>query len=107
MAILDHGGKVREGAAELLGKENDVQIAKIAWLSWKDTGKAYGSMVIYVTRNHEAKRLLQGQYFHIAGESAYTRTFEPRISPTLCYRCQGLGHRAFTCTKPQICAKCA
>jgi hypothetical protein len=106
-AILDHEGKVREGAAEALGKENGVQIAKLAWLSRKDTGKAYGSMVIYLTRNDEAKRLLQNQYFHVSGESAYTRTFEPRTGPIICYRCQGIGHRAFACTKPQVCARCA
>lgn len=30
IAILDHEGVVREGAAEALGKENGVQIAKLA-----------------------------------------------------------------------------
>lgn len=28
-------------------------------------GKAYGSMVVYVTKGSEAMRLLQGQYFHV------------------------------------------
>ena len=44
--ILDQGDKVLPAAAEVLGKENDVHIAKIGWLSRKDTGKAYGSMVV-------------------------------------------------------------
>ncbi len=90
---------VLPGATEILGKENDVHIAKIAWLSRKDIGKAYGSMVVYVTKGSEAARLLQDQYFHFAGESAYTRPFEPRYRPQQCYRCQELGHKAFTCTK--------
>ncbi|EAQ85264.1 predicted protein [Chaetomium globosum CBS 148.51] len=30
--------------------ENNVNIAKIAWLSRKDTSKAYGSIVVYVTK---------------------------------------------------------
>lgn len=107
IAILDQEGKVLPGAAEVLGKENDVHIAKIAWLSRKDTGKAYGSMVVYVTKGSEAARLLQGQYFHVAGESAYTRVFEPRYSPLKCYRCQEIGHKAYSCAQPQICAKCA
>lgn len=106
-AILDQEGKVLPGAAEILGKENDVRIAKLAWLSRKDTGKAYGSMVVYVTKGSEAARLLQDQYFHIAGESAYTQVFEPRYGPKQCYRCQELGHKAFSCMKPQVCAKCA
>jgi hypothetical protein len=105
--ILDQDGKVLPGAAEVLGKENDVHIAKIGWLSRKDTGKAYGSMVVYVTKGSEAARLLQDQYFHVAGESAYTRVFEPRHGPQKCYRCQEIGHKAYSCTQPQVCARCA
>lgn len=106
-AILDQDGKALPGVTETLGKENDVHIAKIAWLSRKDIGKAYGSMVVYVTKGSEASRLLQGQYFHVAGESAYTRVFEPRHGPLQCYKCQEVGHKAFSCTKPQVCARCA
>jgi hypothetical protein len=106
-AVLDEEGNVLPGAAEVLGKENDVNIAKIAWLSRKDTGKAYGSMVIYVTKGSEAVRLLQEQFFHVAGESAYTRIFEYRVGPTQCYNCQVIGHKAYACIKAQICAKCA
>ncbi|KFZ20543.1 hypothetical protein V501_00075 [Pseudogymnoascus sp. VKM F-4519 (FW-2642)] len=94
-AILDHDGKILPGAADALGKEN-VQIAKLSWLSRKDTGKAYGSMMVYVTKGSEAVRLLQDQYFHVAGESAYTRIFEPRYGPQQCYRCQELGHKAYS-----------
>jgi hypothetical protein len=86
-AVLDQEGNVLPRAAEVLGKENEVQIAKIGWLSRKDTGKAYGSMVVYVTKGSEAARLLQDQYFNVRGESAYTRVFEPRYSPQRCYRC--------------------
>ncbi|EAQ84331.1 predicted protein [Chaetomium globosum CBS 148.51] len=46
-AVLDADGNVLPGAMEALGAENDVNIAKIAWLSRKDTGKAYGLMVVY------------------------------------------------------------
>jgi hypothetical protein len=105
--ILDQDGRIRPEAAEILGKENDVSIAKVAWLSRKDTGRAYGSMVVYVTKASDAVRLLQGQYFHVDGESAYTRIYEPQSGPTQCYRCQELGHKAFSCTKLQRCAKCS
>ena len=52
--ILDQDRKVLPSAAEVLGKENDVYIAKIRWLSRKDIGKAYSLMVIYVTKGSEA-----------------------------------------------------
>jgi hypothetical protein len=106
-AVLDADGNVLPGAMEALGTENDVNIAKIAWLSRKDTGKAYGSMVVYVTKGSEARRLLDGHYFHLAGESAYTTMFTPREGPTQCYRCQEIGHKAFACKKPQICGRCS
>ena len=41
----------------------------MTWLSKKD-------MVVYVTKDSDVVRLMQGQYFHIAGESAYTSVYE-------------------------------
>lgn len=106
-AALDAGGDILPGAAEALGTENEVNIAKIAWLSRKDSGKAYRSMVIYVTKSSEAKRLLDGQYFHLAGESAYRTMFVRQEGPIQCYNCAEVGHKAFACKKPQTCGKCA
>jgi hypothetical protein len=105
--VLDADGNILPGAVEALGAENGVRIAKIAWLSKKDAGKAYGSMAVYLTKNSEAKRLLDNQYFHLAGESAYTSVFSPREGPTQCYNCQEIGHKAFACKKPQTCGRCA
>lgn len=106
--VLSADGSILPGAIEALSTENSVQIAKIAWLSNKDSGKAYGSMAIYVTKRGDAQKLLGGLYFDIAGESAYTHTFEPRAGPVQCYNCQELGgHKAFACKKPQVCGKCA
>ncbi|KJZ69511.1 hypothetical protein HIM_11108 [Hirsutella minnesotensis 3608] len=45
--VLSADGSILPGALEALSAENHVQIAKIAWLSNKVSGKAYGSMVIY------------------------------------------------------------
>jgi hypothetical protein len=106
-AILTVAGDLQPGVIEKLGKENEVKIAKLVWLSKKDSGKAYGSMVVYVSKGSEAVRLLQAQYFHVAGESAYTRVYEPRKRPDQCYRCQEIGHKAYSCNKAQRCAKCA
>nr|OQO30926.1 hypothetical protein B0A51_04153 [Rachicladosporium sp. CCFEE 5018] len=47
-AILTASGDICPGAMEALSKENEVKISKLVWLSRKDSGKAYGSMVVYV-----------------------------------------------------------
>src|SRR5271156_343478 len=75
----------------------------MAWLSKKDTSKAYGTTVIYVTRGSDAVRLVKGQYFDVEGESAYTRTYEPRTGPTQFYRCQAVGHKAFSYETTRVC----
>ena len=106
-AVLDEHGELRTGVVEMLEKENEVSIAKISWLSRKDVQKAYGSMVVYVTKRADAARLLEGQYFIVDGESAFTRVFEPRRGPMQCFRCLSLGHKAFSCTKEQVCSRCA
>jgi hypothetical protein len=77
-AVLDEFGELRTGIVEMPEKENEVRIAKLSWLSRKDLPKAYGSMVVYVTKRADAVRLLEGQYFNIDGESALTRVFEPK-----------------------------
>ncbi|KJZ69295.1 hypothetical protein HIM_11308 [Hirsutella minnesotensis 3608] len=101
-AILDGEGNILQGAAEALGAENNVTIGKITWLSNKETNKAYGSMVVYVTNKNDAKKLLDGKYFDLAGESACTNPFEPRKGPMQCFNCQEMGHKAFRCKKPQL-----
>ncbi|KAM4061930.1 hypothetical protein HRG_013448 [Hirsutella rhossiliensis] len=59
-AILDAEGNVLPGAIEALSAENRVTIGKISWLSKRESGKAYGSMVVYVTKKRDAERLLEG-----------------------------------------------
>ena len=107
LAVLDANGEIRSGAAEAFGQENETTVAKIAWLSKKESPKAYGSMVVYVTKGSDARRLLTEGFFHVAGESGYTGVFERRPCPEQCYNCQELGHKAFQCRKTQRCAKCA
>ncbi|KJZ71568.1 hypothetical protein HIM_09037 [Hirsutella minnesotensis 3608] len=95
------------GGDEALSAENRVTIGKISWLSKRESGKAYGSMVVYVTKKSDAERLLEGYYFDLAGESATTYVFEPRTGPLQCVNCQGIGHRAYSCKKQRTCGKCA
>ncbi|KAH8695165.1 hypothetical protein BGW36DRAFT_398467 [Talaromyces proteolyticus] len=49
-AVIDMDENILLGVTQVLRKENRVDIAKIYWLSKKDVNKAYGSMVVYTTK---------------------------------------------------------
>jgi hypothetical protein len=106
-AVLDENDKIRIGAAEGFGQENEATVAKIVWLSNKELPKAYGSMAVYLTKAADARRLLTEGFFHAGGESGSTSLFEHRPRPNQCYRCQAIGHKAFQCNNPQVCGRCA
>jgi hypothetical protein len=74
--VLDENGDIQVGAAAAFSEENETTIAKIAWLSRKENVKAYRSMVIYLTKGSDARRLLAEGFFHAGGESGVTSTFE-------------------------------
>ncbi|KAJ6100341.1 hypothetical protein N7467_001876, partial [Penicillium canescens] len=86
-AVLDEKDKIRAEAAVTLSEENEASVAKIVWLSRKDNAKAYRSMVVYLTKGTDARRLLADGFFHAGGESSVTSTFEYRPRPMQCYNC--------------------
>ena len=47
IVVLDEAGNIRPEAVKELSKENKINIAKIVWLSRKDSPKLYGSIVLY------------------------------------------------------------
>jgi predicted nuclease of restriction endonuclease-like (RecB) superfamily len=106
-AVLDENNEIKTGATEAFSMENETTVAKISWLSKKDVPKAYGSMVVYVTKISDARRLVAEGFFHAGGESGTTRTFEHRPRPEHCYNCQAMGHKAYQCKNTQKCARCA
>jgi hypothetical protein len=106
-AVLDENDEIRIGAAAAFSEENETTVARIAWLSRKESAKAYGSMVVYLTKGTDARRLLAEGFFHAGGESGVTSAFEHRPRPAQCYNCQEIGHKAFQCNNTQKCAKCA
>ncbi|KAJ5799038.1 uncharacterized protein N7503_006543 [Penicillium pulvis] len=85
--VLDENLDVLLGAAAALSEENDITVAKIMWLSSKEAAKPYGSMVVYLTKGSDARRLLADGYFHVGGESGTTRVFEYRPRLVQCYNC--------------------
>ena len=92
-AVLDEKDEIRAEAAAAFSEENEATVAKIAWLSRKDSAKAYGSMVVYLTKGTDARRLLADGFFHAGGKSGVTSTFEYRPRPMQCYNCQELDTR--------------
>ena len=106
-AVLDERDEVRAGVAEAFSEENGTTVAKIAWLSKREVPKAYGSMVVYVTKKSDARMLVAEGFFHAGGESGTTSAFEHRPRPGQCYNCQELGHKAYQCKKAQRCGRCA
>ncbi len=106
-AVLDERDEIRAGTTEAFSAENETTVAKISWLSKKDVPKAYGSMVVYVTKASDARRLITEGFFHAGGESGTTSAFEHRSRPEQCYNCQEMGHKAYQCKNTQKCARCA
>jgi hypothetical protein len=94
-AVLDENNEIRMGATEGFRQENEATVAKIAWLSSKEAPKAYGSMVVYLTKASDARRLLAEGFFHAGEESGCTSAFEHRPRLNQCYRCQAIGYKAF------------
>ena len=105
--ILNSASQVLTTAHILLGEENKAPIAKVGWLSKRDNGKAYGSIVIYFTKREDSLKFLREGWMIAGGESATVNIFERSTTPPLCYNCQERGHRAYSCNKPQKCGKCS
>ncbi|EXM13838.1 hypothetical protein FOTG_17727 [Fusarium oxysporum f. sp. vasinfectum 25433] len=108
IAVLDEKNEVRVEITEMLGRENDTEVAKVAWLSKRDIPKAYGSMVVYLKKRSEARRFVNEGFFVAGEESGTTKAFERRERPKQCYNCQQItSHKAYQCDRPQVCGRCA
>ncbi|SPJ79156.1 uncharacterized protein FTOL_07547 [Fusarium torulosum] len=81
IVVLDERNKVRAEITEMLSRENNTEVAKIAWLSKRDVPKVYGSMVVYLKKRLEARRFIDEGFFVAGGESGTTKVFERRDRP--------------------------
>ncbi|KAF1922248.1 uncharacterized protein M421DRAFT_413468, partial [Didymella exigua CBS 183.55] len=75
-AVLNKKDKSRAGAIEAFSRENRIIVAKIVWLSKRDVLKAYRSIVVYITKKSNARRLVAEGYFHTSRESGTTSAFK-------------------------------
>jgi hypothetical protein len=60
-AVLGSNHNLLLGASEAFGQENEVTISRMNWLSDKRNGKVYESMVMYVAKESDARRLLEAR----------------------------------------------
>jgi hypothetical protein len=98
---------VTKEAMEAVAQENGVQIERIRWLS-RTTDKVYGSVVMFLTHQHEADDLLARGIMDVGGEMAYTPRYERRQIPTRCYKCHQYGHQDARCQSSEVvCGRCA
>ena len=74
--VLDENHEIRVGVAAAFSEENETTVTKIAWLSKKVILKAYGSMVVYLTKGSNAQRFMTEGFFHAKGESGMTSVFK-------------------------------
>ena len=106
-AVIKPDGLLINDALLSLNENNNTDIAKIAWLSSRQSGKAYGSMAVFFKTSSEAARFLKEAFMYVGGESATVRVFEPDMGPPRCFKCQERGHKAYSCKGNVRCGRCA
>jgi hypothetical protein len=103
-----HSTAITPETADMIGKENNVTVKKLQWLSRIDAGKAYGSMVVYLGSRDDAAKLLKEGIMDIDGETSFIRPFERRLGPVRCFKCHQFNHIAPKCpSQDVICGTCA
>ena len=96
-----------ESACRAIGEENGCVVAKLGWLSKRNSEKLYGSMVVYLASKVQADKFLEKGLFEEGGESAYTDIWKERTPGNRrCFNCQQFGHRGQDCTNIKICGNC-
>ena len=105
---MDHSKvKIWEDACETIGRENNVKIMKLAWLSKLNPDKLYGSLVVYLSSQKEAEGLLNRQVMDFGSEAGFTKVYECRQYLTRCQKCLQYGHVKARCTSDVRCTYCA
>ncbi|CRK19861.1 hypothetical protein BN1723_011991, partial [Verticillium longisporum] len=78
--VLDEKDKIRIDIAKQIGQENNVQIAKISWLSINGPPKEYGSMAVYLTKASDAEKLLTDRFIRSGPATEPTSAAGPKFA---------------------------
>ena len=77
-----------ESAQYSIGKKNGCVIAKLGWLSKRNSGKLYGLIVVYLASKSQADKFFKKRLFEVGGESAYTDIWkEQNFEDRCCFNC--------------------
>ncbi|KUL82055.1 hypothetical protein ZTR_10680 [Talaromyces verruculosus] len=102
--VYDASGQEKNDFREKFSQNNGgTEIRMIRWLSG---GKAYGSMVVYLAKENDAKALLNRRLVNVGGEVVFSEVFRYQLRPTRCHNCQQYGHKAARCRNPTTCERC-
>lgn len=103
---------IREGILDEFRKDNsnnnvDCTARKAVWLSKVDSGKATGSLVIWLAKKEAAQYLLASGSVRFGVSAAYCTEFQAREDRGPCYRCNKYGHKQSRCTGRVRCGICS
>lgn len=99
-------GHMREDAAEIFGRENNVNAHSMRWLSTPRDNAMHASAVVSVDTMEEAERLLSREEITFGRSTVKASQFVPRPRPIVCYHCAKIGHAAKKCNRPPQCTTC-
>ena len=86
-AVIKPDGLLINDALLSLNENNNTDIAKITWLSSRQSGKAYGLIAVFFKMSSEAARFLKEAFLYVGGESATVRVFKPDMGPPRYFKC--------------------
>ena len=73
--MLDKNNNIKVGVAKAFGEENEIIVTKIIWLSNKDVLKAYGIILVHLTKGSNIRRIIIKGFFYAREESSIIRVF--------------------------------
>ena len=88
-------GSLKLNAASEIAEENNIKLAKVAWLSAKHNKRVFSSLVAYFIRDFKATCFLRERYIYVDKELVNIRTFKPKEGLPRYFNRHGLSHKAF------------